>query len=89
MRRGTVPGGRLPLIAAALAAPFYFPLTGITAEGEAVLLAIDEVSLPLRSNLCYYMTKPTVRPEPVLTPSRDNPNAPDYLATHFYGSVLT
>jgi len=27
-------------------------------------------------------------PEPVLTPSRDNPNAPDYLATHFYGTVI-
>ena len=42
-----------------------------------MLLAIDDASLPLRSNLCYYLTKPSVRQEPVLTPSRDDPDAPE------------
>ncbi|MFA6240179.1 MAG: prolyl oligopeptidase family serine peptidase [Candidatus Hydrogenedentales bacterium] len=67
---------------------FYFPMTGVSVAREAVLLAIDDVSLPLRSNLHCSLTKPTVLAEPVLTPSRENPNAPDYLATHFYGTVL-
>jgi hypothetical protein len=66
---------------------FFFPSTGIRVP-RAILLAIDDFSLPLRRNLCYYLSKPKVWPRPVLTPSRDNPNAPDYLATHFYGSVL-
>jgi len=65
-----------------------FPTTGITTKGQAMLLAIDDVSLPLKYNLCYYMTKPSLHPEPVLTPSRDNPDAVDYIATHFYGTVL-
>ncbi len=67
---------------------FSFPATGVRVEGQAILLAIDEVSLPLKNNLCYYLSKPTVRKEAVLMPSRDNPNAPDYLAAHFYGTVL-
>jgi hypothetical protein len=33
------------------------------------LLAIDDVSLPLRKNVCRYLGKPTVRREPVLAPS--------------------
>ena len=33
---------------------FVFPATGISVTGEAMLLAIDDVSLPLRNNLCYY-----------------------------------
>jgi hypothetical protein len=70
-----------------LSGQFYFPSTGIRVP-QATLLAIDDVSLPLRRNLCTYLSKPTVWPQPVLTPSRDNPNAPDFLATHFYGSVL-
>ena len=49
---------------------FVFPNTGI-AVSQGTLLAIDDVSLPLRRNLCYYLTKPTVRPEPVLTPEKD------------------
>jgi hypothetical protein len=65
-----------------------FPTTGITIEGQAILLAIDDVSLPLKRNLCYYITKPSLHPEPVLTPSRDNPNAVDYLGSQFYGAVL-
>jgi hypothetical protein len=65
---------------------FVFPNTGI-AVSQGTLLAIDDVSLPLRRNLCYYLTKPTVRPEPVLTPEKDR-DAPDGCATHFYGGVV-
>ena len=57
-------------------------------RGAALMLAVDDVSLPLRESLCYYLSTPTVRREPVLTPSRDNPAAPDHVATHFYGTVL-
>ena len=70
------------------ASGFHFPATGVCVEGQAVLLAIDDVSLPLKHNVCYYLSKPTVRKEPVLAPSRDDPKAPDHLAAHFYGSVL-
>ena len=66
---------------------FHFPTTGITVN-QAVLLAIDDHSLPLRRHLCYFLSKPTPRIKPVMTPSRDNPSAPDYLATQFYGTVL-
>jgi hypothetical protein len=52
------------------------------------LLAIDEVSLPLRKDVCLYLGRPTVRPEPVLAPSPADSNAPDNLAAHFYGTVL-
>lgn len=55
---------------------------------KKMLLAIDDLSLPLRKNLCLFLSKPTVRPEPVLLPERDNPDAPDNAAAHFYGSVL-
>jgi hypothetical protein len=55
---------------------------------KVTLLAIDDFSLPLKKDLCYYLSKPKVRAEPVLSPSRDNPHATDYLATHFYGTVL-
>jgi len=65
-----------------------FPTTGITTKGQAMLLAIDDVSLSLKRNLCYYITKPSLHPEPVLTPSRDNPDALDYIGCHFYGAVL-
>lgn len=67
---------------------FFFPTTGITTKGQAMLLAIDDASLPLKRNLCIYMTKPEVRKEPVLAPRRGDPNAPDNLAAHFLGSVL-
>src|SRR6516164_5450067 len=67
---------------------FYFPGTGIRTPGQAVLLAIDNVSLPLRNEVRYQLAKPRVRKEPVLLPSRDNPKAPDYLGTEFYGTVL-
>jgi len=66
---------------------FVFPATGIAVSGEAMLLAIDDVSLPLKNNLCFYLSKPTVRQEPVLTAGKD-PNAPDFLGVSFYGTVL-
>ncbi len=69
-------------------AGFHLPATGIHVDGQAVLLAIDDVSLPLKQNLSYYLSKPKVRQKPVLAPSRDDPRAPDHLAAHFYGSVL-
>jgi len=53
-----------------------------------MLLAIDDVSWPLKHNLCYYLTKPTLHPEPVVTPSRDDPDALDYMGAQFYGAVL-
>jgi hypothetical protein len=52
------------------------------------LLAIDDVSLPLRKNVCLYLSKPQVRARPVLEPSPTDSLAPDNLATHFYGTVL-
>lgn len=53
-----------------------------------ILLAIDDYSLQFRRNLCYYMSKPTVRKEPVLQPSKDSPKAPDRQVANFYGTVL-
>ncbi|MCX7417097.1 MAG: hypothetical protein NTY25_11500 [Planctomycetia bacterium] len=53
-----------------------------------LLLAIDDVSLPLRKNVCLYLSKPEVRAAPVLEPSPVGTNAPDNLAAHFYGTVL-
>jgi hypothetical protein len=67
---------------------FDFPAVGLTVGGSALLLAIDDYMLPLRRNLCLHMSKPQVRAEPVLTPRRDIPHAPDRIATHFYGAVL-
>lgn len=52
------------------------------------LLAIDDVSLPLRWNVCLHLNKPTVRREPVLTASPLDSNAPDNLGAQFYGTVL-
>lgn len=65
-----------------------FPTTGVSVKREALLLGIDDQSLPLRENLCLYLSKPTVRREPILAPRRDNPNAPDHIGVHFYGTVL-
>jgi len=67
---------------------FQFPAIGISAEGRALVLAIDDVLLPFRRGLCYYISRPTVRREPVLLPSLGNPDAPDSHAVHFYGTVL-
>ena len=55
---------------------------------QQLFLAIDNESLPLKRNLCLYLSRPTVRAEPVLTPERGNPDAPDNAATHFYGGVV-
>ena len=70
------------------ASRIFFPTTGIGTKGQAMLLAIDDVSLPLKHNLCYTITKPALHPEPVLTPSRDDPEAVDYIGAQFYGAVL-
>lgn len=67
---------------------FSFPTTGIFVEREALLLAVDRNLLPLRKHVCLYLTRPMVRPEPVLFPRREDANAPDAAATHFYGTVL-
>ena len=65
-----------------------FPTLGNHADEQATLLSIDDYSLPLKQNLCYFLSKPQVRTEPVLLPERDNPQAPDQTAAHFYGTVL-
>lgn len=67
---------------------FGFPTLGTVVQSSARLLAIDDYSLPFRHNVCLYLSRPRVRQAPVLTPSRDNPTAPDHLAAHFYGTVL-
>ena len=69
-------------------ARIVFPTVGVSTRVDATLLALDDYLVPFKNNLCYYLTEPTVRPEPVLEPSRENPNAPDHLAAHFYGTVL-
>jgi len=53
-----------------------------------ILLAIDDLSLPFKKNVGLYLTKPTVRQDPVLLPSPLGSGAPDDLAAHFYGTVL-
>lgn len=55
---------------------------------QTLLLAIDNVSLPLRRNLTLHITKPHVHAEPVLRPQRGDTTKPDHLAALFYGSVL-
>ena len=67
---------------------FHFSEVPHGVEGQALLLAIDNHLLPISRNLSLYYTTPQARPEPVLTPSRDDPSKPDYIATHFYGTVL-
>jgi hypothetical protein len=66
---------------------FLFPGNGIHVDGTALLLAIDNAAMPLSRNLCLYLTPPAVRPEAVLLPDHDNPDAPDNGAAHFYGGV--
>jgi hypothetical protein len=67
---------------------FFLPESNLAVKGRVVLLAIDDRSLRDRENLALTLNQPTVRREPVLTPERDNPNAPDSMASHFYGTVL-
>lgn len=66
---------------------FHFPATGIAVE-KAVLLAIDDYSLPFRQNVCYYMTRPEIWREPVIEPDKNDPTRPDHVGGHFYGSVI-
>lgn len=67
---------------------FHFPSTGVSVPKQAILLAIDDQSLPLRENVVEYLSKPTVRKEPVLSPNKDDFTAPDQVASHFYGAVI-
>jgi hypothetical protein len=67
---------------------FYFPNTGVTVKNQAVLLAVDEYLLPLKENVCTYLSTPSYRKEPVLAPSTEDPKAPDQVAASFYGAVL-
>jgi len=66
---------------------FYFPAVNVGVKGKATLFAIDNVLLPLRKSLCYYLSKPEVRIEPVLGPS-DNEDAPDSYCACIWGTVL-
>ena len=70
------------------ASAIEFPTLGTRAEGQAVLLAIEDYSLAFKKNLCFYLSKPKVYKEPVLKPSRDNPKAPDQAGAKVYGTVL-
>jgi len=67
---------------------FHFPSTGVSVSKQALLLGIDDYLLPLRENLGTYLSTPTYRQEPVLAPSKDDPQAPDQVASHFYGAVI-
>jgi hypothetical protein len=64
----------------------YFPTVG-TGGKKPILLALDDALLPFKKNLCFYMSKPKVRKEPILVPTF-SPDAPDNKASHFYGTVL-
>lgn len=55
---------------------------------NTLLLAIDDTALPIKENLCYHLSKPAVRAEPVLMPSPRESKAPDNCAAMFYGTVL-
>ncbi|MBL9212647.1 MAG: hypothetical protein JNL92_19455 [Opitutaceae bacterium] len=67
---------------------FFFLHSGIRVSGQAIFLAIDDQSLPLRENLVEHLSKPAVRREPVVSPDKDNPAVPDQVAAHFYGTLL-
>jgi len=93
LRSSLLGAALLPLLSGIGFAAEKQPVSAVTilgnhVERRATLLAIDDYSLPLKKDLCYYLSKPKVRPDPVLSPSRDNPHATDTVATHFYGTVL-
>jgi hypothetical protein len=67
---------------------FYFPSTGVSVPKQALLLGIDDYLLPLRENIGTYLSTPTYRQEPVLSPSKADATAPDSVASHFYGGVV-
>ena len=54
----------------------------------ALYLAIDDRALPFRKDVGLYLTKPTVRPAPVLSPAPFGSGAVDDSGAHFYGTVL-
>ena len=62
--------------------------SGKSASQDTLLLAIDDHLLPLRHCLCYYISKPDVRKEPILLPRIDDPLAPDCVGAFYYGTVL-
>ena len=64
-------------------------ILGRGAARTATLLAIDDASLPLRKNLGFYLSRPTVRAEAVLKPSPFGSGAPDDLAAHFSARCCT
>ena len=49
-----------------------------------IMLAIDDYQLPFKRNLCYYMSKPIIHEDPVVSPS----GSADAVATQFFGTVL-
>lgn len=69
-------------------AGFLLPESNLAVKRRVVLLAIDDRLLRDRENVVLTLNKPSVREEPVLTPERGNLNAPDSMASHFYGTVL-
>ncbi|MCA9427768.1 MAG: hypothetical protein KC994_22000, partial [Candidatus Omnitrophica bacterium] len=69
-------------------AHFIIPESGLKVKGRVLLLAIDDHLLRDRENLALTLHSPEVREEPVLTPERNDPDAPDSMASHFYGTVL-
>ncbi len=77
-----------PAFTQSSAATFRLPESGLTVKDRVVLLAIDDHLLRDRVNLGLTLNTPTVRQEPVLVPERNDPNAPDSMASHFYGTVL-
>ena len=81
-----------PAIAGAATAPapgrYRLTSTGVVASGQALFLAIDDQLLPLRENVVEHLSRPSIREQPVLSPSRDDSFAPDQVAAHFYGTVL-
>lgn len=84
--------GLIPTIAGAAvaAAPgrYRLPSTGVEVSGQALFLAIDDQLLPLRENVVEHLSRPRIREQPVLSPSRDDSFAPDQVAAHFYGAVI-
>jgi hypothetical protein len=82
----------IPAIAGAATAPapgrYRLASTGVVASGQALFLAIDDQLLPLRENVVEHLSRPRIREQPVLSPSREDPLAPDQVAAHFYGTVL-
>ena len=73
----------------ALTMPQYSRMApGGPGRRERLLLGIDDHLLPFRRNLCYHLSRPEVRKEPVLAPSGEDVEAPDHQVAHFYGTVL-